>query len=124
MSIFIAWFLRGGWQYLAAIGLILGAYHWAWSRGANHTQAKWDAAVARGVLIVAKRNAELQEAKNTAEAASAERNRMYELANRPIQNEVNAYVKTPAAAARCIDPVGVSLGDRSISAANAALAAH
>ena len=124
MSIALAWFLRGGWQYIAAAALVIGAYFWAYNRGADHTQAKWDAAKARGVLIIAAKNAELQTAKDRAESADAERDRAYQLVNRPIQNEVKAYVQTPGAAVRCIDPVGVSLGARAIAAANAATAAR
>jgi hypothetical protein len=115
-------FLLRALPYIGGALLAVAAYYWAYNRGADHVQADWDAAKARGVLIVARKNAELQSAKDAALAAGAERERMFELANRPIQNEVNAYVKTAPAAARCVDAAGVSIGNRAIAAANAATA--
>ena len=110
--------------YILAALAIVGAYWWAYNRGANHVQDEWDKAKARGVLIIAAKNAELQTAKDAAVTAGIERDRVYQLANRPIQNEVKAYVQTPGAAVRCVGVDGVSLGQRAIDAANAATAAR
>lgn len=114
---------RFGPYFLAALAIV-GAYWWAYNRGADHVQGEWDKAKARGVLIIAAKNAELQTAKDAAITAGIERDRLYQIANRPIQNEVKAYVQTPGAAVRCVDPVGVRLGQRAIDAANAATAAR
>ena len=110
--------------YILAALAIVGAYFWAYNRGADHVQGEWDKAKARGVLIVAAKNAELQSAKDAAITAGIERDRLYQLANRPIQNEVKAYVQTPGAAVRCVGADGLRLGQRAIDAANAATAAR
>jgi hypothetical protein len=110
--------------YILAALAIVGAYFWAYNRGADHVQGEWDKAKARGVLIIAAKNAELQTAKDAAITAGIERDRIYQLAKRPITNEVTAYVKTPGAANRCPDDGGVQIGQRAIDAANAATAAR
>lgn len=124
MSIFIAWFLRGGWQYLAAIGIVVGAYYWAHHRGVMEERGVWEKKEIAAVKEAAKATAAMQAAVDQAEIANAQRDAAYALAREPNTREVVRYVKSKPAALPCPDPDGVRLGTASIDAANAALAAH
>ena len=110
--------------YILAALAIVGAYFWAYNRGADHVQGEWDKAKARGVLIVAAKNAQYRAVYDRAQTLQAERDRLYAIVKRPITNEVTAYVQTPGAAIRCPDIAGVQLGQRAIDAANAATSAR
>ena len=124
MSIFVAWFLRAGWKYLAVIAIVTGAYYWAHHRGAMEERAVWERKEIADVKEAAKATAAMQAAVDQAEIANAQRDAAYALAREPNTREVIRYVKTKSAALPCPDPDGVRLGTASIEAANAAIAAH
>lgn len=110
---------------LLLLAALLWLRHWGnqrYNQGVDDLAAKWTAAELVAERQAAQLARQRQAAIDAAEAASAERDRLYQIVNRPIQNEVTAYVKTPAAAARCADADGVRLGQKSIDAANAAVA--
>lgn len=124
MSMFIAWFLRAGWKYLAVIAIVGGAYYWAHHRGAMEERAKWEKKEIAAVKEAARLTVAMQAAVDEAEIAKAQAATAYALAREPNTREVIRYVKTKSAALPCPDSDGVRLGTASIEAANAALAAH
>lgn len=129
-GVVVAWIMRGGWRFIAGallIAALLFALHRyganQYNKGVDDMAAKWTAANLIAEREAAKLAMQRQADREAALSAGAERDRLYQIVNRPIQNEVTAYVKTPAAAARCADADGVRLGQKSIDAANAAVAA-
>ena len=103
MSIALAWLARGGWQYIAAAALIIAAYFWAYNRGADHTQAKWDAAKARGVLVAVQMAQERQAEKDRADNLGAQNNRLVTALADAKRPEVrNYYEQNPSRNVACL----------------------
>lgn len=128
MSAIAIWQLvRRFWPYavgaLVIIALAFAVIRYGNNRerkGAEGERVKWQAEAAKQAAIAVTLAQERQAAVDEAETAKAERDRVYALKTAPIKVEVQSYAKSPAAIVRCVDAVGVSIGSKAISAANAA----
>ena len=115
------------WVLLALLSAGVGGSFWfhhsGYVDGKTEVQAKWDAQKVKDAAEAARMAQERQNAVDAANTAKAERDRVYALKTAPIKVEVQSYAKSPAAVVRCVDPVGVSIGNKAIAAANAATSA-
>ena len=126
-AIAILGLLRRFWPYIAGALVIVALWfalmHYGNKReaeGAEGERVKWQAEAAKQAAVAVTLAQERQAAVDEAETAKAERDRVYALKTAPIKVEVQSYAKSPAAIVRCVDAVGVSIGAKAISAANAA----
>jgi hypothetical protein len=96
MSIFVAWFLRAGWKYLAVIAIVTGAYYWAHHRGAMEERAAWQAAQAKAIEAMRKAEGAMQDAVDTAAKLKAQRDEARNIAaDRETGKVTNYYVTRP-----------------------------
>lgn len=125
---------------LSALGLLKRIPLWCWialgsllllvwygnhreQAGVVKERARWEAVEAKNQREIDRLTKERNDAVTSAENAKTERDRVYALKSAPIKVEVSNYAKSPAGATKCVDPVGLQLGQASIDAANAATAA-
>ncbi|TFU05647.1 hypothetical protein EUV02_01025 [Polymorphobacter arshaanensis] len=115
------------WKPLAAGVLAIAALVWfnhaAEQRGALAERQIWQARAARAAAAAIAQAQTRTAQREAALVAASERARRYADARKPIAQEVIRYVQSPAAATACPDAVGVHIGQASIDAANAAVAA-
>lgn len=107
-----------------AVGVAIWRYGVSqYNEGVDDLAAKWAASEVKATAAALALSQDRQAAVNRAQAADAERDRVYALKTAPIKVEVKDYGKSPAAVARCVDAAGVRIGAKVIAAANAATAA-
>jgi hypothetical protein len=125
-AVMLGWVLRF-WKPLAAALLAVAALVWfnhaAEQRGALAERQIWRARAARAVAAAIAQAQKRTSDREAALVAASTRARRYAAARSPIAQEVIRYVQSPAAAAHCPDAAGVHIGQASIDAANAAVAA-
>lgn len=119
----------GPWILLGLVLAIIGgaaairitAYSDGKESGTMTERQSWQKVAERARLLADQLAAERQARKDDAAAARAERDSLFESKSHPITLEVRDYAKGSAAASRCIDTVGVRIGQKAIDAANQAL---
>ena len=125
-ALLLGWLLRH-WKPLAAGLLAVAALVWfnhaAEQRGALAERQIWQARAARAAAAAIAQAQNRTSDREAALVAASQRARRYADARHPIAQEVIRYVQSPAAAAACPDAAGVHIGQASIDAANAAVAA-
>ena len=122
----------GPWVLLALAFSIAGGAWWlrtssynaGESAGITSERNKWLLEKGKAEALANQLAEERQARANDAAASRAERDKLYANRVQPITLEVREYAKTPAASARCIDPVGVHLGQQAIATANTAIAGN